>query len=168
MSRENGTALLVIASLALLGTVFAVLIQHEEAWNAMQMPVAAAALFGMGYRTQQSSGDRSGREGVEARVEEMISRIEAFGGFTAPQQAAWDELVYALRSAALLFSDLCDDLEEMQEGRTAPQHLALAEQSIHAAASAMLEVRPSFERFYAVLDAEQKAMLDRAFACAGH
>lgn len=168
MLRENGAALLVAASLALLGTVFAVLIQHEEAWSVMQMPVSVAAMFGMGYRTRRPGDNGPGRDGVEARVEEMIRRIEAFGGFTAPQQAAWDDLVYALRSAALLFSDLCDDLEEMQEGRTAPQHLALAEQSIHAAASAMLEVRPSFERFYAALGAEQKAMLDRAFASAGH
>ncbi|WP_420560785.1 Spy/CpxP family protein refolding chaperone [Tepidicaulis sp.] len=169
MARIGRTYVLVIASALLLGTVFIVLSQSERAWSDAGPPLVAASIFGASHGGWRHRGaGRFCEGGAERHLGKLEEYVDAFGGFTAPQRAAWDELVGSLRASVLLFNDVCAELETAERESTAPGRLALAEEAIQAAAAAMQKVRPSFEAFYATLDEDQRALLDRAFAHGEH
>lgn len=120
------------------------------------------AVHGGGWHHGRGPGGMLGRLCGERRGEWLDARIDAvesFVTFTPEQAPAWDSLVTAVRSGGERVGEACTALDgEAQDptGRLARMEIMLA-----AGLDVVREVRPAFNDFYAVLDDDQKAALDR-------
>ena len=72
-----------------------------------------------------------------------------------------DELTAAVRTGSATVGEACVEFETLQEEANAPARMAQAELVLGTALEIVQEVRPTFDDFYAVLDADQKAALDK-------
>jgi hypothetical protein len=97
----------------------------------------------------------------DAMLEDRLSFVESFARFTAEQQPAWQQLTAAVRAGSGTVGSACVDFERLQAEADAPARMAQAELVLGTALGIVQEVRPAFDDFYAVLDDDQKAALDR-------
>jgi LTXXQ motif family protein len=92
-------------------------------------------------------------------LEERLAFVESFVDFTDEQEPAWQQLTAAIRAGSAKVGEACAELEAPDT--TAPAHLARVELIFSTGLEIVQEVRPAFEQFYAVLDDDQKAALDK-------
>ena len=94
------------------------------------------------------------------RLDQMIGFIETFVDFTPEQAGAWQGLVDALRNGSDTVGESCASLTPLPADATAPERLAQIELVATTGLDVLREVRPAFDRLYAVLDDDQKEALD--------
>jgi hypothetical protein len=92
-------------------------------------------------------------------LEDRLAFVESFVDFTDVQEPAWQQLTAAIRDGSAKVGKACAELEATDT--TAPAHLARVELILSTGLGIIQEVRPAFEQFYAVLDEDQKAALDK-------
>jgi hypothetical protein len=92
-------------------------------------------------------------------LEERLAFVESFVDFTDEQEPAWQQLTAAIRTGSARVGEACAELEAPDP--TAPAHLARVELILSTGLDIVENVRPAFEQFYAVLDDDQKAALDK-------
>lgn len=97
----------------------------------------------------------------DAMLEDRLSFAESFVAFTPEQQPAWKQLTAAARAGSARVGEACGDFAALQERTDAPARLAQLELVLGTALGIVQEVRPAFDDFYAVLDDDQKAALDK-------
>ena len=97
----------------------------------------------------------------EERLADMVGFVESFVDFTPEQEAAWSGLTAALDQGSDRIGAACGELKAEGRPETAPDKVARLETMLEAGLDALRDVRPAFEGFYATLDAEQKAAIDR-------
>ena len=97
----------------------------------------------------------------DAMLEDRLSFAESFVAFTPEQQPAWQQLTAAVRAGSGRVGEACVEFENLQEQANAPARIAQAELVLGTALAIVQEVRPAFDGFYAVLDEDQKAALDK-------
>lgn len=122
--------------------------------------VQNASWFGWGERTAAARCER----GVDHFVEEMMEHAEEEVEFTSTQQAAWDDLIAAVRQGGSEVSAFCGKVDAARAADTAPapDRLAMAEEAVAVGLKTIQTIRPAFDAFYNTLDAEQKELLDSA------
>jgi len=92
-------------------------------------------------------------------LEDRLALIESFVDFTDEQEPAWQQLSAAIRAGSAKVGEACAELEAPDP--TATAHFARVELMLSTGLDIVQEVRPAFEQFYAVLDGDQKAALDK-------
>jgi hypothetical protein len=92
-------------------------------------------------------------------LEERLAFVESFVDFTDEQEPAWQQLTAAIRAGSAKVGEACAALEAPDP--TAPAHLARVELILSTGLDIVQQVRPAFDQFYAVLDDDQKAALDK-------
>jgi hypothetical protein len=92
-------------------------------------------------------------------LEERLAFVESFVDFTDEQEPAWQQLAAAIRAGSAKVGEACAELEAPDP--TALAHLARVELLLSTGLEIVEGVRPAFEQFYAVLDDDQKAALDK-------
>ena len=92
-------------------------------------------------------------------LEDRLAFVESFVDFTDEQEPAWQQLAAAVRAGSARVGEACAELEAPDP--TAAAHLALVELILSTGLDIVQQVRPAFEQFYAVLDDDQKAALDK-------
>jgi hypothetical protein len=92
-------------------------------------------------------------------LEDRLALVESFVDFTDAQKPAWQQLTAAIRAGSAKVGKACAELEATDT--TAPAHLARVELMLRTGLDIVEGVRPAFEQFYAVLDDDQKAALDK-------
>lgn len=144
-----GVFALVVAILAIVGPA-----------NAEDAEVHNASWFGWGERTAAARCER----GVDHFVEEMMEHAEEEVVFTSTQQAAWDDLIAAVRQGGSEITTFCSKVDEARaaDAAPAPERLAMAEEAVAVGLKTIQTIRPAFDAFYNTLDAEQKELLDGA------
>ncbi len=144
-----GVFAIVVAVLAIVGPA-----------NAEDAEVQNASWFGWGERTAAARCER----GVDHFVEEMMEHAEEDVVFTATQQAAWDDLIAAVRQGGSEITTFCGKVDEARAADAAPatERLAMAEEAVAVGLKTIQTIRPAFDAFYNTLDAEQKELLDGA------
>ena len=127
--------------------------------NAEDATVQNASWFGWGERTAAARCER----GVDHFVEEMMEHAEEEVEFTSTQQAAWDDLIAAVRQGGSEVTAFCGKVDVARAAGAAPatQRLAMAEEAVAVGLKTIQTIRPAFDAFY-TLDAEQKELLDGA------
>ncbi len=128
--------------------------------NAEDATVQNASWFGWGERTAASRCERR----VDHFVEEMMEHAEEEVEFTSTQQAAWDDLIAAVRKGGDDITSFCGKVDEAHSAdrAPAPERLAMAEEAVAVGLKTIQTIRPAFDAFYNTLDAEQKELLDGA------
>jgi hypothetical protein len=94
-------------------------------------------------------------------LEERLAFVESFVDFTDEQQPAWQQLNAAIRTGSARVGEACAELEALDARANAPARLERVELMLSTGLGIVQEVRPAFEQFYAVLDDDQKAALDK-------
>lgn len=121
---------------------------HVERWRSAQHDHRGAG---------QGSAWLCGSE--RRHLEAMLAYAKVSIGVTAVQTEPWSELTEALRGAHVTIGRICEDLTA--EGvAAAPEKLARMEAAVAAGLEALRGIRPSFERFYGTLEADQRQRLD--------
>jgi LTXXQ motif family protein len=92
-------------------------------------------------------------------LEDRLAFVDSFVDFTDEQEPAWQQLTAAIRAGSAKVGEVCAELEAPDP--TAPAHLARVELILSTGLDIVEGVRPAFEQFYAVLDDDQKAALDK-------
>jgi hypothetical protein len=92
-------------------------------------------------------------------LEDRLAFVESFVDFTDEQEPAWQQLAAAVRAGSARVGEACAELEAPDP--TAAAHLARVELILSTGLDIVQQVRPAFEQFYAVLDDDQKAALDK-------
>ena len=92
-------------------------------------------------------------------LEDRLAFVESFVDFTDEQEPAWQQLAAAVRAGSARVGEACAELEAPDP--TAAAHLARVELILSTGLDIVEGVRPAFEQFYAVLDDDQKAALDK-------
>lgn len=114
-------------------------------------------------------GGRKGRFGRfcgqrgSDRLQRMIGVVEGLMEFKPDQQQAWDALKTTLKDGKSSIDKTCESLEETKGPGTAPQRLGRMEQLMASRLSALQQVRPAFDTFYATLTEKQQKALDDLF-----
>ena len=160
MNTKKTLIVTAAATLALVGGLSLAV----PSWEAAR-PAFAAAAEGYGYHSGRHGGGhklmRLCSERRDERLADLVVFVESFVDFTPEQTGAWTELTTALDSGSARIDTACGELRTAGKPETAPDRLARFEVLLEAGLDAVREVRPAFEGFYAVLDAEQKDALDR-------
>ena len=94
-------------------------------------------------------------------IEVRLGLVESFADFNPEQAEAWTQLTEAVRAGSTKVGAACAEFEAEGPAENAPERLARAEAMMAAGLGIVQELRPAFDDFYAVLDDEQKAALDR-------
>jgi LTXXQ motif family protein len=89
-----------------------------------------------------------------------IDLVESFVEFTPEQQPAWAALTVALRAGSERVGAACAELSGTEPGG-AGARLARLETMLQAGLDVVHTVRPAFDDFYARLDDDQRAAVDR-------
>ena len=92
-------------------------------------------------------------------LDERLAFVESFVDFTDVQEPAWQQLTAAIHAGSAKVGEACAELEAPDP--TAPAHFARVELILSTGLDIVEGVRPAFEQFYAVLDDDQKAALDK-------
>lgn len=92
---------------------------------------------------------------------ERIELIEEFVTFTSAQAPAWKELTQAVDAASAKVDAACEPFEAADRPATAPARLEQAELMLATGLDVVQGLRPAVDGFYATLEPEQKAALDR-------
>lgn len=94
------------------------------------------------------------------RLEDMIVVAERRLELKPEQRGAWTNLTTALRQASARVGQTCESVKAGGEAATAPARLARMETIAKTGTETIQSVRPSFDAFYASLNADQKAKVD--------
>ena len=162
MNTKKALIVSAVAGLALVGG----LSLAAPSWDAVR-PAFAAVGDGPGRhfgRHGHGGGHKLMRlcsERRDERLADLVAFVESFVDFTPEQTGAWTGLTAALDSGSARIDTACGELRTAGRPETAPDKLARFEVLLGAGLDAVREIRPAFEGFYAVLDAEQKDAIDR-------
>jgi hypothetical protein len=131
--------------------------------------LATAAIAHAQSQQQQRAPAGSYRYGV-AEVCRDLNMYEALKptvplllGLNQRQQASWKEVEASLADARKPIDTGCGKLNTMPSGSAANAQAARLEVVLVSSLEAVRRVRPSFDRFYATLDAGQKKQVDKIF-----
>ena len=149
MNRHLTLALATVAGIGLGAAGVATL----DAANAAAGPHGWGARHGAGM-ARFCEADRAGK------LDDMLAFADSFLKLDDAQRQAWDGLAASLRGANGRIDTACAEVGDTA-GMSAPAKLARVETMLGTGLDIVREVRPSFDAFYATLDAEQKAALDR-------
>ena len=129
------------------------------AWSVFDIP-AHARLWGGDWHDRHSGIARLCGDDRAA----LLDGMPAYGvdtlDITEAQEPAWQTFAATLHQSGQSFDTLCADLAEAGTPENAPQTLALAETAIAAGHAALRITRPAFDSLYAVLDNEQRSVID--------
>ena len=164
MNTKKALIVSAVAGLALVGG----LSLAAPSWDAVR-PAFAAVGDGPGRHFGRHGHGHGGghklmrlcSERRDERLADLVAFVESFVDFTPEQTGAWSELTTALDNGSGRIDTACGELRTAGRPETAPDRLARFEVLLEAGLDAVREVRPAFEGFYAVLDAEQKDAIDR-------
>ncbi|MDX1540727.1 MAG: Spy/CpxP family protein refolding chaperone [Geminicoccaceae bacterium] len=154
--KTSHLALVVVGGLALLGVAGAALHAGERHGGGFHAAHFAGGHHGRGH------GMMMGRMCSDQRAEwldERIAVVESFVDFTPEQEPAWSALKESVRDGSERVGEACASLEGAEDGPVG--RLARMETMLAAGLDVVQGVRPAFEDFYAVLDEDQQAALDR-------
>lgn len=153
-----------LASLVFLVTVTAVALVAPA--SAEEADVETVSWFGGhgGWWGEPMSAAHHCESGVDRFVGRLTEHAEEEVEFTATQQAAWDDLIAAIRTGGEGVTRFCARVDEARqtERAPAPERLAMAEEAVSVGLKTLQTIRPAFDAFYATLDPEQKELLDNA------
>ena len=165
MTRFRKILLGSAAALAVGGAVFAFSGIGPQAGHVadagMFSMISAASAHGMGGSGKRGGFGRMCGEQRSERLEKMIGFGEAFFKFEGDQRAAWTDLTTTLREASDEIGRQCDVAREKGRTTDPSERLARMEERLSTGLTLVRKVRPSFDRFYGTLDAEQKAALEK-------
>jgi hypothetical protein len=105
--------------------------------------------------------ERACSDARDEMIEDRLAFVESFVDFTDEQQPAWQQLTAAIRAGSAKVGEACVELEALDARANAPARLERVELMLSTGLGIVREVRPAFEQFYAVLDDDQKAALDK-------
>lgn len=160
MKTRNVIIASAVAGLALVGG----LSLAAPDWQAVRPALSAVGEGHGGHFGRHGHGHRLGRlcsERRDERLADLVGFVESFVDFTPEQSTAWSGLTTALDDGSKRIDAACTALEAAGRPETAPDRLARLETLLEAGLDAVREVRPAFEGFYATLDDQQKAAVDR-------
>ncbi|MCH9674548.1 MAG: Spy/CpxP family protein refolding chaperone [Gammaproteobacteria bacterium] len=100
-------------------------------------------------------------ESRDEHIEDVINVVENFVEMTPDQQAAWGSLTDEVRASSARVDAACEELQATGRPSSLPQRLAVAETLMGAGYDVVQRLRPQFDAFYATLDADQQAALER-------
>jgi hypothetical protein len=113
-----------------------------------------------------NTGQWRGHSGMAQACDRDFTALVADGkahlAITAEQQATWAAFTASLDRTSDRLKTLCGDMTALPA--TAPEALALAETATVAGLEAIRDVRPAFDALYAVLDDEQRAIINEHMA----
>lgn len=121
---------------------------HVERWSSAQLDHRHPG---------QGAAWLCGRESWH--LEAMLAFAKVSIGVTPAQTEPWSELTEALRAAHVKIGRVCEGLTS-EGGAAAPERLARLETAAAAGLEALRGIRAPFERFYGVLEADQRQRLD--------
>ena len=110
---------------------------------------------GMGRGPGMCSPERSGR------IDDAIGLVESFVTFRPEQQEPWAKLRDAVKAASARLDVACEANRAEGPPDDLPGRLERMERMVTAEAQSLQEVRPALDAFYATLDAQQKAALQK-------
>ena len=119
------------------------------------------ARFG-GWHHSRGQGPMMGRLCGDQRgawLEDRIDLVESFVDFTPEQTPAWTALTEAARAGEARIGQTCEELDGASDDPVG--RLARLETMLGAGLDVVRTVRPAFDDFYAVLEPNQRAALDR-------
>lgn len=111
---------------------------------------------GRHHMAQRLCGDER-----DAWIEDKLELVESFVDFDDEQRPAWNALAEAIRAGSGRVGEGCAGLDLEALPASAPARLEQMELMLSTGLDVVREVRPAFDQFYAVLDDQQKAALDR-------
>ena len=126
--------------------------------------ISAAAASGGGFHRGHRRGHGAKMICSDRRAEKLEDAIgfaEAFFSFNAEQKTAWDGLAGALRDGSDTIGRHCEALKDGDGQTNAAGRLARVETMLTAGLEVVQKVRPAFDGFYATLDKDQQAALDK-------
>lgn len=104
--------------------------------------------------------DRLCADDAATQIDMLIGIVPGLLKLNDAQGEAWQDLAASLRTATTTYGEACAGLGAQPEDANAVERLTRAETLLEAGLAAIAHVRPSFERFYATLDDDQKATVD--------
>lgn len=96
----------------------------------------------------------------EERLEDVVTFAEIRLSITDAQEPQWNAFAEAVRTGGAQMLTACDRMETLRTG-TAPERFAEVEEVMEDALAATKSIRMAFDPLYAVLDADQKATVER-------
>ena len=173
----NRKRLLVIGLLSTLGIgaasggIYAMQSSSLSHGSGAHGPGLAAAPFMVGSMGHGWRGHKRGGPGGHVcraangeRLDDAIGFVESFVDFTPEQSAAWQDLTAALHGGQERVRSACDEIEQAEETRRAPDRLARAEVMLSTGLGVVQQVRPAFAAFYDSLDEGQREAIDKLFS----
>jgi hypothetical protein len=131
--------------------------------------VVAVATIAHAQQQQRSPANGQYRYGV-AEVCRDLNMYEALKptvpmllGLNQRQAASWKDVEVALVDAKRPLETGCGRLRSMPAGGAANAQAARLEVVLASSLDAVRRVRPSFDKFYATLDASQRRQIDKIF-----
>jgi hypothetical protein len=94
---------------------------------------------------------------IDARIERVEGAVE----LRSEQEEAWAGLTETVRAASARVGEACAEVTAAGRPQNASEHLARTETMLSTGLAIVQEVRPAFDDFYATLDDDQKATIDR-------
>ena len=92
----------------------------------------------------------------DQRIDHGIAFVEGFVNFTPDQTTTWSELTDAVRAGSATIGEKCEELENTDMPKSAPEHLQRFETMASIGLGILQRIRPVFDRFYATLSDKQK------------
>ncbi|MGB0631581.1 MAG: Spy/CpxP family protein refolding chaperone [Alphaproteobacteria bacterium] len=126
--------------------------------------ISAAAASGGGFHRGHHRGHRAKMICSDRRAEKLddaLGFVEAFFSFNPEQKTAWNGLAGALRDGSDVIGKHCEAMKGKEKGVGATAKLAQVETMLTAGLGVVRKVRPAFDGFYATLDKDQQAALDK-------
>ena len=133
--------------------------------------ISAAAASGAGFHRGRHRGHGARMICSDHRTEKLddaLGFVEAFFSFNAEQKTAWNGLAGALRDGSDVIGKHCAAIKDKSEVPSAAGKLAQIETMLTAGLEVVQKVRPAFDGFYATLDRDQQAALDKLIQRRGH
>jgi hypothetical protein len=140
-----------------------------QTMNTAKLELIGSAAAAGGRHGWSRHGGRGGHGGIcrlcspsrGEKLENAIGFAEAFFSFNAEQKTAWDGLTAALRDSSATIGEKCEALKSGERPKSATARLERVETMLTAGLDVVKKVRPAFDGFYATLNDDQKAALDK-------
>lgn len=136
----------------------------SQSMNTAKLELISAAAASGGYHRGHRRGHGARMICSDRRAEKLEDAIgfaEVFFSFNQEQKSAWDGLAGALRSGSDTIGKHCETIKANAEKTSVTGKLAQVETMLTAGLEVVQKVRPAFDGFYATLDKNQQAALDK-------
>ena len=164
MSRTTKIVLGTVAAVGIGAGVLMFSGVGSQSMNTAKLELISAASASGGFHRGHRRGHGARMICSDRRAEKLEDAIgfaEAFFSFNAEQKTAWDGLAGALRSGSDTIGKHCETIKANTGETSATGKLAQVETMLTAGLEVVQKVRPAFDGFYATLDKDQQAALDK-------